>query len=562
MSAVPSGHQPADRPSATPVATEEPAASALSVCNALLDRCRQMGLPAWVVSRDGTILEEPSAGGAAGAWLRTPLIRSAISRAARSASRRNDLICQRLFPGCRALLVIDETTARGMVALLMDGSVCHALEFIRACQEANVSPREVWAGLCCAESSEAAFATVATSAARIFHQDARTLAEYAHAIRSFTVELTRSYETIDLLYTLGRSMLDLEHPERFVALMCDRLIEAAPFAWLVVRFTPQAPLAGPLAGRTLWRGLIPDTPEALEPHLARLAEQTSRQSGQARIVAGPDAEALGSTQVLVQPIGSDRGVAGIIACGNKRGEDFAISTYDMHLIEAATGYISAMLENAHLYREQQRLFLGTLRSLTAAIDAKDNYTWGHSERVALLAAALARAAGMSPDQTERVHVCGLVHDVGKIGVPEAVLCKPTALTSEEFALIRQHPEIGYRILKDIPMLADVLPGVLHHHERWDGTGYPRGLRGEEIPLIARIICLADTFDAMSSTRAYRSAISRRRVLAEIERCAGSQFDPALAPLFVRLDFSEYDAMAARHAREARPAQAPPPAVAA
>ena len=143
---------------------------------------------------------------------------------------------------------------------------------------------------------------------------------------------------------------------------------------------------------------------------------------------------------------------------------------------------------------------------------------------------------------DRMHIAGLVHDVGKIGVPESVLLKSGRLTDEEFGLIRKHPEIGHRILKDIPRFQDVLPGVLHHHERWDGRGYPRGLEGEKIPLVARLIGLADSFDAMSSTRTYRAAMSRSRVLEEIGACTGTQFDPRLAPVFVAMDFSRYDEM--------------------
>ena len=136
------------------------------------------------------------------------------------------------------------------------------------------------------------------------------------------------------------------------------------------------------------------------------------------------------------------------------------------------------------------------------------------------------------------------------GVPEAVLLKPGKLNDEEFAWIRQHPEIGYRILKDIPQLHDILPGVLHHHERWDGKGYPAGLRGEQIPLVARLIGLADSFDAMSSNRTYRPAMSHAQVLQEITRCIGEQFDPELARVFVTLDFTTYDQLVREHqARE-------------
>jgi HD-GYP domain-containing protein (c-di-GMP phosphodiesterase class II) len=141
----------------------------------------------------------------------------------------------------------------------------------------------------------------------------------------------------------------------------------------------------------------------------------------------------------------------------------------------------------------------------------------------------------------------MVHDVGKIGVPEAVLCKAGKLTDEEFAAIKKHPEIGHRILRDIPQMEDELDGVLHHHERYDGRGYPYGLKGDRIPLSGRIIAIADTFDAMSSTRSYRSAMPRATVLAELQRSAGTQLDPALVPLFVKLDLGTYDRMVSEHA---------------
>jgi HD-GYP domain-containing protein (c-di-GMP phosphodiesterase class II) len=192
------------------------------------------------------------------------------------------------------------------------------------------------------------------------------------------------------------------------------------------------------------------------------------------------------------------------------------------------------------------MFLGTLEALTASIDAKDRYTCGHSRRVAHLTQQLAEAIGLDEHTVSRCHIAGLVHDVGKIGVPEAVLLKPGKLTAEEYGWIRKHPEMGFRILKDIPQLNDILPGVLYHHERWDGRGYPQGLSGEQIPLLARLIGLADSFDAMSSTRTYRSALSRGQVLEEIARCRGSQFDPDLAATFVHLDFSEFDRLVREH----------------
>jgi HD-GYP domain-containing protein (c-di-GMP phosphodiesterase class II) len=142
----------------------------------------------------------------------------------------------------------------------------------------------------------------------------------------------------------------------------------------------------------------------------------------------------------------------------------------------------------------------------------------------------------------------MLHDVGKIGVPEAVLRKPGRLTEEEFALVKEHPAVGHTILRDIAALGPMLPGVLHHHERWDGGGYPHGLAGQRIPLMGRVLALADTFDAMSSNRAYRPAAPRQRVLDEIQRCSGTQFDPELVGIFLSLDFNSFDALLGQQAK--------------
>ena len=146
-------------------------------------------------------------------------------------------------------------------------------------------------------------------------------------------------------------------------------------------------------------------------------------------------------------------------------------------------------------------------------------------------------------------------DIGKIGVPEAILTKPAKLTDEEFEAIKRHPVIGHQMLAQIPSLAFQLPGVLSHHERWDGRGYPHSLKGEQTPLVARILGLADTFDAMSSNRAYRSDRSRPEVLEEIRKSSGTQFDPQLVEPFVTMDFTEFDRMLGWSAQavQARPA---------
>lgn len=176
----------------------------------------------------------------------------------------------------------------------------------------------------------------------------------------------------------------------------------------------------------------------------------------------------------------------------------------------------------------------TIYALTAAIDAKDHYTFSHSQHVAEYAAALAAAYGLDADHIEIVRQAGLLHDIGKIGTPESILTKTGRLTDEEFAIMKQHVESSTAMIRYLPSMDYVIPSVLGHHERWDGRGYPRGIAGEQIPIGARCLCLADSFDAMVSRRSYKDARSVDSALAEIERNLGGQFDPKLGRLFIDL----------------------------
>ncbi|MGV3615453.1 MAG: HD domain-containing phosphohydrolase [Fimbriimonas sp.] len=176
----------------------------------------------------------------------------------------------------------------------------------------------------------------------------------------------------------------------------------------------------------------------------------------------------------------------------------------------------------------------TIKALAAAVDAKDAYTHGHSDRVAKYAADLAAFLGASPDEVDLIHRCGTLHDVGKIGVPDAVLQKPGRLDEEEIRVMQTHAALGEYIVSKVPQLGDLLPGVRHHHERYDGKGYPDGLKGEEIPRVARFLAIADTFDAMTSNRPYRLGMDPSVALREIDAMAGSQFDPELAIAFTRM----------------------------
>ncbi|HZQ08390.1 MAG TPA: GAF domain-containing protein, partial [Anaerolineae bacterium] len=184
--------------------------------------------------------------------------------------------------------------------------------------------------------------------------------------------------------------------------------------------------------------------------------------------------------------------------------------------------------------ELETSYQATLLALSAALDARDRETEGHSQRVTKFALAIGRQLNLSADELTSLERGALLHDVGKIGVSDNILLKAGPLTPEERALMNTHPQLGYEMLKDIPFLQDALPVVLHHQEMYDGSGYPAGLRGEEIPLGARIFAVADTYDAMTSKRPYRNALSHERALAEIVRCRGTQFDPKVVDAFVSL----------------------------
>ena len=195
---------------------------------------------------------------------------------------------------------------------------------------------------------------------------------------------------------------------------------------------------------------------------------------------------------------------------------------------------------------QRALLSGVLGALMISLDAKDSYTKGHSERVSLLAKLIALQLGMDDNEIELIRLAGMVHDLGKIGVPESVLRKAGKLTDAEFEMIKIHPDVGRRIVQEIPLLFRVIPAVLHHHERWDGRGYPSKLKEESIPFFARILSVADAFDAMCSTRCYSTPMTREQVIAEISRSQGKQFDPVVVEAFLKVNLNSYEEMLAIH----------------
>ena len=191
------------------------------------------------------------------------------------------------------------------------------------------------------------------------------------------------------------------------------------------------------------------------------------------------------------------------------------------------------IENARLYQNLRRTFRETIEGLVSALEAKDKYTSGHSRRVTEYALLLARALKLTPNELEKIEWAGLLHDIGKIGIRLESLNKPGKITKQEHEMFKDHTTMAKQIIEQIHFLKDIVPVVYHHHEYWDGTGYPSGIKGDQIPLGARILTIADSYDAMTSDRPYRKALEQKEAVKELRRCEGTQFDASLVEIFVK-----------------------------
>jgi HD-GYP domain-containing protein (c-di-GMP phosphodiesterase class II) len=375
-----------------------------------------------------------------------------------------------------------------------------------------------------------------------------------------TEQLSSVYEEISLLYKISSGMRFSQKPQAFLETVCGEVQELGSFRAVAVAFAHRedeqseltvgdlAVVVGecPVGGQELVNALHAPIHEALRLGETRVFNDLDGASDFARLRHAMQ-------RFVCVPLIRDQRPLGVMLAIDKldQGE---FTSVDLKLLNNVGSQCSIFLENAQLYQDMQGLFMGVLHALTRSIDAKDAYTRGHSQRVAALSRALAHQIGLADEQCERIYLSGLLHDVGKIGVPEAVLTKPGRLSDAEFEAIKKHPAIGAQILGNIKQLQDIIPGVLYHHERWDGRGYPYNLASDSIPLMGRIICVADSFDAMSSTRTYRPALPLETVLAELNRCAGTQFDPELARVFVTLDFRQYQQAVEEHLMMPRTAE--------
>ncbi|MGE3315132.1 MAG: HD-GYP domain-containing protein [Planctomycetaceae bacterium] len=236
--------------------------------------------------------------------------------------------------------------------------------------------------------------------------------------------------------------------------------------------------------------------------------------------------------LIVVPVAEgSRRFGWIVSCNQVSGREFG--TVEASLMRSIATILGTHLRNIELYLEHEELLLSFVRSLVSTIDAKDPYTRGHSERVAIFARRLGEECGLSNEEIQDLYLSGLLHDIGKIGVDDGILRKTEKLTDAELECIRQHPMIGYQILNGLKNLQKILPGVRNHHEAFAGGGYPDGLTGEAIPLMARILAVADSYDAMKSDRPYRTGMPRQKIEEIFRQGADSQWDARVIDAYFR-----------------------------
>lgn len=255
-------------------------------------------------------------------------------------------------------------------------------------------------------------------------------------------------------------------------------------------------------------------------------------AGDDRFEAGHSIIAQNIASAMCTPLKQQDEILGVIYV-DTRGTRHAFVQHDLELLVALAGPAAIAIKNARYVRELEKAYDETLLLLASAIELRDHYTAGHTWRVTNFSLAVARELGWDEERLKECKMGGVLHDVGKIAVPDSILNKPGRLTEEEFELMKIHPEKGAHLLQDVSRLSPLIPYCLYHHERFDGKGYPYGLKGEDIPMEGRVVAVADTFDAMTSSRPYRKGMDSEVAIAEIEKNKGTQFDPDCADALIK-----------------------------
>jgi len=371
-------------------------------------------------------------------------------------------------------------------------------------------------------------------------------------IEKIGTELAQTYEELVLLHKLSTNMKVTEQDANFLQMACDSLTEIVSVEGIAILL--EKTIEGEkklvvVAGSGLididerMAGILHCrlTDEINEGREALLDSEVDSPfkydwpENIKNIIAVPLCGKEKTDSPFSHKIRDGSYIVGLMVAINRIDKQDFDST-DVKLFNSVANGGAVFVENGRLFSDLKELFIGSLKALTSSIDAKDKYTRGHSERVAFIsrwiAKRLAEKQPLGQERINKIYLAGLLHDIGKIGVEEAVLRKEGKLTEHELNRIRAHPSIGASILGSIKQMRDIMPGVLSHHERVDGQGYPQGLSGEQIPLIGKIVGLADSFDAMTSERAYRDAKTVEQALEEIATGLGTQFDQTIGRVFL------------------------------
>lgn len=344
-------------------------------------------------------------------------------------------------------------------------------------------------------------------------------------------ELSGKYEEIVLLYDVSESLGSLQQVHQLTDLILEKAVEHSKADNAILFLLDKEKGVLRIKGMHGIDWLDP------EKYIVRVGSGIAgkvAQNGQPVIqndlaIGGVDRRRA-ITALLCVPLKVKEEVVGVISVAHEEpGEMF--TSIDQKLLSALAGPAAITMDNARLYEETKKMFLSIISALAATIDAKDPYTHGHSRRVTYYGMVIAEGIGAAPEFIEMVKLAGILHDIGKIGIPESILGKVSSLSDEEYRHIMDHTVIGAKILGNIDALKHVIPAIKHHHERFGGGGYPDGLKGEDIPLAARILSIADTFDAMTTDRPYRKGLSDEEALDELGKNRGSQFDPELVRVF-------------------------------
>jgi HD-GYP domain-containing protein (c-di-GMP phosphodiesterase class II) len=368
---------------------------------------------------------------------------------------------------------------------------------------------------------------------------ARRLEDLANStsdIDNLSAEIVRNYEEINFLYDVSRMLGGVIRPDRACEIILQQAMQTigAKKASIMLLDEETNELyistARGIAPQIISTervkvgegicGLVAENGKALLVNDAAQYDALKGKTSPERY----ETESFLSFPLLISPMKVNKEVLGVINMTDKASRE-NFTTSDQQLLEAIATQAAVAIKNGKLYEHLKRLFVDTVEALVSTIDAKDPYTHGHARRVAQTSITISKQLGLSDESIEEVQLAALLHDIGKIGVPESVLLKPSKLDDKEWAQMRMHPECGAQIIQHISLMnPDIIDGVKHHHERQDGTGYPDRLAQNAIPSIARIISVADAFDAMISDRPYRKAMSEGDAIMNLNRSSGSQLD--------------------------------------